>query len=149
MTDIDQGEEIGSGGSATVFKGSCNLNGVKTAVALKYFRSGCNSNVIANECNVLRRLSHDNIIQMFSYKPSPRLLILEYCSIIWENNELHNLEEWAKNYYNRMATVDCRLFKQILSDLNYLHSNNKLHCDMKPSNCSMKNDISGRFWSCI
>ena len=119
-----------------------NLRGIRITVALKYFRSGCNSSIIGNEYNILRSLSHGNIIEMVSFFPKWNVLALEYCSIVFEDNELHNIEEWSKTYKTRCAAVDCCLFQQILCGLDYLHSKEKLHCDMKPSNCLIKGRVT-------
>ena len=80
---IKRDNEISSGGSASVFQGSCEVNGKKTQVALKYFRSGCNTSIMANEYNILRSLSHPNIVKLVCFEPSLNLLVLEYCVIFW------------------------------------------------------------------
>ena len=142
VEEIEKLREIGSGGSASVFEGMCKVNGRNTKVALKYFRYGCNSSIIANEYNILRSLSHPNIVKMVCFQPSLNLLVLEYCAIVWNEMELHNIADWSKSFLNRSLEVDCNVIKQILSGLEYLHENDKLHCDMKPPNCLTKGEVS-------
>ena len=62
--------------------------------------------------------------------------------IVWNEMELHNIADWSKSFLNRSLEVDCNVIKQILSGLEYLHENDKLHCDMKPSNCLTKGEVS-------
>ena len=142
MEEIKKEESIGSGGTASVFKGSCIVKGVTRCVALKYFRLGCNTSIMANEYNLLKCLSHPNIVKMVCFKADQNLLVLEYCSVLWDEKEIHNLEEWSKCFTDRSTSVDCSLLKQITSGLEYLHSREKLHCDMKPSNCLLSGEAS-------
>ena len=97
---------------------------------------------MANEYNILRSLSHPNIVKLVCFEPSLNLLVLEYCAIFWNEKEINNIADWSKSFPDRSPNIDCNLIKQILSGLDYLHQQDKLHCDMKPSNCLTTGEAS-------
>ena len=82
---------------------------------------------IINEIDILKKLNHPDIVKILEfYKTETAYYIIsEYCSggELFEKAETHLSE-------NQIAVI----FKQILSGLSYLHSNNIVHRDLKLEN---------------
>ena len=81
------------------------------------------------EINILKRLHHKNIIQLYEIMESKKSLyiVMEYC----ERGELFD-------YIVKLGKIEekeaCRLFQQIINGVEYLHQQNIIHRDLKPEN---------------
>ena len=140
-TDVVQEYRIGSGGTCTVYKGKTTVEGKQMDVALKYFNTEIASKILKNEYKVMKNLRHNNIIQLFAFIPSQSLLVLELCGVCFEGDILYDLYSWSKAYKLRSESVDYSLLVQTLDGLEFLHSQNIVHADMKPMNCLTKDDV--------
>ena len=140
-TDVVQEYRIGSGGTCTVYKGKTTVEGKQMDVALKYFNTEIASKILKNEYKVMKNLRHNNIIQLFAFIPSQSLLVLELCGVCFEGDTLYDLYSWSKAYKVRSESVDYSLLVQTLDGLEFLHSQNIVHADMKPMNCLTKDDV--------
>ena len=86
-------------------------------------------NKIRKEINILKRIRHKNIIQLYEIMESKSNLyiVMEYC----ENKELFDYIVYKKYLKEKEA---CRLFQQIIDGVEYLHLSNITHRDLKPEN---------------
>ena len=123
---------IGTGGMATVYGAYDIVTG--RSVAIKMMNKKLEHNprqikLFINESTALSLLSHPNIVQVYStaITNSTKYIIMEYVEGITLKKHIDHrgaLPEREVLYY---AT-------QILSALDYIHSKNIVHCDIKPQN---------------
>ena len=95
------------------------------------FNNDINKNeddLIKSEINILKKLSHPNIVRIYEFYESDNCfyLINEFC-------KMGQLDDYLKN---NILTEDqlCVIFYQVFSGLIYLHENNIIHGDLKPEN---------------
>ncbi|KAM0042127.1 putative protein kinase ULK-Fused family [Helianthus debilis subsp. tardiflorus] len=126
-------ELVGEGSFGKVYKGRRKFTG--QFVAMKFIlKHGKSKNDIQNlrqEIEILRKLKHENIIQMLDSFESPQ----EFCVVT----------EFAQASFGELFEIleddQClpedevqKIAKQLVSALHYLHSNRIIHRDMKPQN---------------
>ena len=130
---------LGSGGSGSVYKGVLSDS---TVVAVKVLNLQCEVafKVFDVECEVMRRTRHRNLVKVITTCSNPELraLVLEYMP----NG---SLESWL---YKENKNLDLLQRIQILLDagmaMEYLHhgiSEPVVHCDLKPSNVLLDEDM--------
>jgi len=90
---------------------------------------------LINEINIMRKLSHDNIIKLYEIYENDHaiFLIVE----LLRGGELFE-RIVKKGQYNEKDT--CTLMKKLLSSLNYLHERGIMHRDLKPENLILKDN---------
>ena len=123
-----RGKKLGSGTFGIVYEAKNIL--FNNIVAMKVIKKekSMNNLLIKNEIDILKKLSHPNIVRIYEFYESKNnfYLINEYC----DGGELYN-------YINKSTLNEQQLsvlFYQVFSGLCYLHENNILHRDMKPEN---------------
>ena len=123
-----KGRMLGSGSFGTVYEAKNNL--FNNIVAMKIIHKKVNQNnlMIKNEIDILKKLSHPNIVKIYEFYESQNFfyLVNEYC----REGELYN-------YINKSVLNEQQLsiiFYQVFSGLYYLHENTILHRDLKPEN---------------
>ena len=123
-----KGKLIGSGSFGTVFEAKNKV--FNNLVAMKVITKHENMNklLIQNEINILKKLSHPNIVRIYEFYESKNnfYLINEFC----EGGELFNMIN--KNNFNEQQLSI--IFYQVFSGLCYLHENKIFHRDLKPEN---------------
>ena len=122
------GKKMGSGTYGTVYEATNIIFKSKVAMKRIIKEDNMNSVLINNEIDILKKMSHPNIVRIYEFYESINCfyLINEYCS----QGELYN-------YINRSTLNEQQLsiiFYQVFSGLCYLHENNVLHRDIKPEN---------------
>ena len=134
---------IGEGAFAKVKLGKHIITGEKVAIKIlpkqnissnSNENSSNNINKIQKEINILRRLHHKNIIQLYEIIETKNNLyiVMEYC----EGKELFDYIVKRKHLTEREA---CRYFQQIINGVEYLHLCNITHRDLKPENILLDN----------
>ena len=123
-----RGRKIGSGSYGTVYEAK-NLvfnNTVAMKVIAKH--EGMDNLSINNEIDILKKLSHPNIVRIYEFYESENYfyLINELCN----GGELFNFINKSTLNEQQLSV----LFYQVFSGLCYLHENNILHRDIKPEN---------------
>ena len=132
-------KEIGSGGFAKVFKGIHIPSGEKVAIKImdktQLMEDPLNFQRVENEISILKKVQHKNIIKLYELMESPQkiYLVMELC----EGGELF---DYIVNHKNLPEEQACRFFQEIINALEYLHSMNIVHRDVKPENLLL--DIS-------
>ena len=121
--------DLGCGSYGTVYKAK-NLifdNIVAIKVIEKIQDNMIDDIEIKNEINILKTLSHPNIVKIYEFYDTPLYyyLVTEYC----KNGELF---AFINNKYNEKQLAV--LFYQVFSGLVYLHEKKILHGDLKLEN---------------
>ncbi len=122
-------KDLGSGSYGNVYKAK-NLimdNIVAIKVIEKVQENMIDDLEIKNEINILKTLSHPNIVKIYEFFDTPiyYYIVTEYC----KKGELF---AYIKNKYNEKQLAV--LFYQVFSGLVYLHEQKILHRDLKLEN---------------
>lgn len=123
------GEECGSGAFATVRKVKSKTNGQIRALKSIKKTKGHDSARMYLEVEILKKLIHPNIMQIFEFYEDKKTFYI--ISEICEGGELF-AQIVDKGSFNEKDAA--HIIKQILSAVNYIHSNNIVHRDLKPEN---------------
>ena len=135
----------GSYGSVYMAKNIATDNIVAIKIIEKEEGNMIDDMEIQNEINILKKLSHPNIVKVYEFFDSPLnfFIITEFC----KKGELFS---YIKNVYQeKQLSV---LFYQVFSGLVYLHEKKILHRDLKLENIMVaeteKDIITGEeyFW---
>ena len=130
-------DKIGEGASATVYVGiddrKDEVVAVKT-IAIEKLKENHVAESLQRELSILHKLKHNNIIKIKGYEKTAhnRYIILEYCNG-------GNLGDYKKFYEK---TTNCtlneffiqKIIRQLADGLEYMHSNNIVHRDIKLDN---------------
>ena len=121
--------ELGSGSYGSVYMATNKVteNIVAIKVIEKVQENMIDDMEIQNEINILKTLSHPNIVKIYEFYDSPLnyYIVTEYCKI-------GELFSFIKNEYNESQLSV--LFYQVFSGLVYLHEKKILHRDLKLEN---------------
>jgi calcium-dependent protein kinase len=123
-----RGKKIGSGSFGTVYEAKNLIFNTKVAMKVIVKKQNMNKLLIENEIDILKKLSHPNIVRIYEFYESLNnfYLINEYC----DEGELYNYINKSTLNEQQLAVI----FYQVFSGLSYLHENNILHRDLKPEN---------------
>jgi len=137
--DYTIGEIVGSGAFGTVRK--VTHKDTQNSRALKIIKKNPkqDSARMYLEVDILKKLIHPNIMQIFEFYEDKIsfYIITEFC----EGGELFD-KVVEKGSFNEEEAAN--VVKQLLSAINYIHSQNIVHRDLKPENILLdtkKNDI--------
>ncbi|CAL4949163.1 unnamed protein product [Urochloa decumbens] len=144
---------IGKGRYGSVYKGSLSRHG--NFVAIKIFNpeaKGAQQSFVA-ECNALRNVRHRNIVPILTACSSIDSNANDFRALVYKfmpQGDLHNLmyftQDSGNSSYSNYISLGQRLSIVVgISDaLAYLHHNNQrtiVHCDPKPSNILLDDDM--------
>ncbi|XP_058881427.1 interferon-induced, double-stranded RNA-activated protein kinase isoform X1 [Acipenser ruthenus] len=155
--EFDEITKLGEGGFGSVFKARKILDRNFYAVKLVKYKNNADREVAA-----LARLEHDNIVrystswveelagnlpetsESYSSSDSDPSALQNYLFIQMKLYEKGTLENWI-NDKNDLKTVRSKtdalqIFKQMVDGVVYIHSNNLIHRDLKPTNIFLSDD---------
>jgi calcium-dependent protein kinase len=137
--DYTIGEVCGSGAFATVRKVTSKTTGQVRALKIIKKQKNQDSARMYLEVEILKKLIHPNIMQIFEFYEDKKnfYIITELC----EGGELFDMIVDKGSFNEDDAAW---VMKQLLSAINYIHSNNIVHRDLKPENILLdtkKNNI--------
>lgn len=131
------GEIIGEGSYAKVREAMDSITNRKVAIKIlarrKLRRLPAGESAVKKEVEVLSKLRHVNIVEHIDYfaieEKEKIYIVLEYVG----GGTLQGLIERATNGImpRRQAQL---IFRQLLAAVEYIHSRNVVHCDIKPDN---------------
>jgi len=145
---------LGKGSFGAVYK--CALQGEGTIVAVKVFnleQSGSTKSFIA-ECEALRRVRHRCLIKIVTCCSSINKQGQEFKALVFEFMPNGSLHSWLhkktdmptpNNTLSLAQRLDIAV--DIMDALDYLHNHSQppiVHCDLKPSNILIAEDMSAR-----
>ncbi|KAJ4850846.1 hypothetical protein Tsubulata_027890 [Turnera subulata] len=123
-------EMVGEGSFGKVYKGRRKYTGQTVAMKfiMKHGKSDKDIHNLRQEIEILRKLKHQNIIEMLDSFESPQ----EFCVVTeFAQGELFEILEDDKCLPEEQVQA---IAKQLVRALHYLHSNRIIHRDMKPQN---------------
>ncbi|GAV84051.1 Pkinase domain-containing protein/HEAT_2 domain-containing protein [Cephalotus follicularis] len=121
---------VGEGSFGKVYKGRRKYTGQTVAMKfiMKHGKSEKDIQNLRQEIEILRKLKHENIIEMLDSFESPQ----EFCVVTeFAQGELFEILEDDKCLPEEQVQA---IAKQLVRALHYLHSNRIIHRDMKPQN---------------
>ncbi|PRQ57151.1 putative protein kinase RLK-Pelle-LRR-XII-1 family [Rosa chinensis] len=143
--------QIGSGGFGSVYKGIINQeeNNVVAIKVLNLQQKGASKSFMA-ECNALRNIRHRNLVKILTCCSSTDYNGNDFKALVYEYMSNGSLEEWLhKENQSRSLNLLQRLniAVDVASALCYLHDYCEpqiIHCDMKPGNILLDDDMIAR-----
>lgn len=142
---------IGSGSVGAVYKGSLAPDATIVAVkVLKLQQRGASKSFIA-ECEALRNIRHRNLVKVLSACSSITFEGNEFKAIVYQYMPNGSLEDWlhpkAEQLQHKNLSILQRLniAVDVASALHYLHHQCQtpvVHCDLKPSNVLLDEDLT-------
>ncbi|GMY10620.1 probable LRR receptor-like serine/threonine-protein kinase At3g47570 isoform X6 [Fagus crenata] len=130
---------LGTGGFGSVYKGILS-DGTIVAIKVLNLQLEGGFKSFDTECKVLRTIRHRNLVKVISTCSNPefRALVLQYMS----NG---SLEKWLYSHNYCLNLVQrVSIMVDVASALEYLHndqSESVVHCDLKPSNILLDEDM--------
>ncbi|CAL4958207.1 unnamed protein product [Urochloa decumbens] len=145
---------IGQGSYGTVYK--CNLHELGTTAAIKVFniqQSKSTKSFVA-ECEALRRVRHRCLIKVITCCSSIDHQGKEFLALVFEFMPNGGLSGWLHPESDMPTQTNTLSLEQrlhisvdIMDALDYLHNHCEppiIHCDLKPSNILLAEDMSAR-----
>ncbi|XP_028947203.1 probable LRR receptor-like serine/threonine-protein kinase At3g47570 [Malus domestica] len=144
---------IGMGSFGSVYKGVLDDdNGTRQLVAVKVFnmlRQGASKSFIA-ECEAMRNIRHRNLVKVVTACSSVDFSGNNFKALVYELVDNGSLEEWlhptAGTPKNLSFLQRLDIAIDVACALDYLHNHCEapiVHCDLKPSNVLLGNDLTG------
>ncbi|KAG6729877.1 hypothetical protein I3842_01G053100, partial [Carya illinoinensis] len=142
---------IGSGSFGFVYKGVLHHEWTKVAVKVLNLHQKGASESFLSECNVLRNIRHRNLVKILTCCSSVDHRGDEFKALVFKFMPNGSLEKWlhpetVSENQSRNLSLPQRLdiAIDVASALHYLHDHCEtpiIHCDLKPSNVLLDNDM--------
>ncbi|KAM7473929.1 hypothetical protein LguiB_021172 [Lonicera macranthoides] len=142
---------IGSGSFGSVYKGKLNPREEKlVAVKVLHLQKSGASKSFDTECRALRNIRHRNLVKILTYCSSVDFKGNEFKALVYEFMANGSLDMWLHPQVpeSSIALSLCRrlnLAIGVASAIHYLHDFCEppiIHCDLKPSNILLDNDLT-------
>ena len=141
LADFEILKELGKGSYGTVYTVKSKLNSniyVMKKMELNYLQAHQQQECY-REVSILKKVSHQNIIKYYSSFLENEILyiIMEYAEL----GDLYSLIKYYKKHSKFFDEIDLwKIASEILSGLDYLHSKNIIHRDIKCLNLFITKD---------
>ncbi|XP_031096918.1 probable LRR receptor-like serine/threonine-protein kinase At3g47570 [Ipomoea triloba] len=144
---------IGSGSFGSVYKGIFEQSGGEHTIAVKVLdllKNGATKSFLA-ECKVLRNIRHRNLVPILTCCSSCDFAGNEFKALVYEFMENGNLDMWLHTHSSNARTTVLSVLQRlniaidVACALHYLHDDCEsevIHCDLKPSNILLDNDLT-------
>ncbi|KAK9725081.1 hypothetical protein RND81_05G121200 [Saponaria officinalis] len=133
---------LGAGTFGTVFKGV--LDGTMVAIkVLNLQQQGATKSFMA-ECKTLRNTRHRNLVKLITVCSSIDFQRNDFKALVYEFMPGGNLDSWLHKTGNLTLLQRTDIAIDVANALNYLHYENEtpiVHCDLKPSNILIDEDM--------
>ncbi|XP_060195259.1 probable LRR receptor-like serine/threonine-protein kinase At3g47570 [Lycium barbarum] len=138
---FDENNLLGSGGFGSVYKGTLE-DGIIVVIKVFNVQMEGTFQTFDRECEILRNLRHRNLTKIISSccNLDFKALILEYMPHKSLDQLLYS-QDYCLNTMQRLS-----IMIDVASALEYLHHGYSvpiIHCDMKPTNVLLDNDMVG------
>ncbi|KAM7466612.1 hypothetical protein LguiB_014174 [Lonicera macranthoides] len=143
---------IGVGSFGSVFKGILNHDNLEVAVKVLHLERRGASKSFMVECETLRNIRHRNLVKIITLCSSIDFHGNDFKALVYEFMSNGSLEKWL--HYNGQDEPPKLNLQQkihiaidVANVLNYLHHHCEepiVHCDLKPSNILLDNDMVAR-----
>lgn len=130
--------KLGNGSFGNVYQ-AISKNGSEVAIKVipkSKFQSYEDYSAVTREISIMKSLSHPNIVKFFdSFQSNAEIyIVMEYC-------RGKNLYDFVIERERLQETESSIIFAQIVNAVNYLHSNNLIHRDLKLSNIIIEDNM--------
>ncbi|KAM7469495.1 hypothetical protein LguiA_007678 [Lonicera macranthoides] len=142
---------IGSGSFGSVYKGKMNSREEKLLAVkvLNLQKSGASKSFVT-ECRALRNIRHRNLVKILTYCSSIDFKGNEFKALVYEFMANGSLDMWLHSQVPGSLTAlsliqRLNLAIDVASAIHYLHDFCEppiIHCDLKPSNILLDNDLT-------
>ncbi|XP_057432622.1 probable LRR receptor-like serine/threonine-protein kinase At3g47570 [Lotus japonicus] len=138
---FDESNLLGSGSFGSVYKGKLS-NGLMVAIKVFHLDNEQEaSRSFENECEALRNLRHRNLVKVITSCSNS----FDFKALVMEHVPNGNLEKWLYSHNYFLSFMErLNIMIDIASALEYLHHGNPnsvVHCDLKPSNVLLDEDM--------
>ncbi|XP_057373622.1 putative ankyrin repeat protein RF_0381 [Daphnia carinata] len=129
--EFDRDDLLGSGGFGSVYRGKYKDQSVAVK---KMMKRNSKDQMPDNELNILKQLDHPNIVKLLHSASDVdfNYLALELCDTSLDQVFLN--EDDSRRYKGPALPNNFEVFFQLATGLEYIHSKNVIHRDIKPGN---------------
>ncbi|KAI3996658.1 hypothetical protein MKX01_009490 [Papaver californicum] len=143
---FEQSQLIGSGSSGYVYKGILRDNTV-VAVKVLRFQSGSSTKIFDRECQMLKRIRHRNLMRIITACSLPdfKALVLPFMANGSLDSHLYPTSQSIGSPLDLSLITRVNICSDVAEGLSYLHHHSPvkvIHCDLKPSNILLNNDMT-------
>src|SRR6056297_356258 len=132
-------KEIGKGGMAIVYSAHDTLLDRKVAIKMlrpEHYSDNDFKEKFRQEARAVARLSHPNVVSIYDIGIDD-----DYIFLVMEIIKGQNLKDLIKERGHLSLVEALEIAKQIASALDVAHKNNIVHCDIKPHNIILTDDM--------